>query len=427
MKFSTYILIIFSIFGLSCPLYAQDKPGQPLDEIIAIADDGIVLKSELDAQINTIRQRLRAEGIRFNEDDLRKQVLDSLILKRIQLQMAESRGIRVADTQLNQALDRLAKQNGLTLLQLPSALAADGIDYATFREELRQEIIISQLTQREVARTINITEKEIDDMLSKQTDLDNREFNLGHLLISVASNASLAQVEELREKSQDILDRLRDGEDFAQMAVAYSNGQQALNGGSLGWRQASEVPTLFSDAVQQLGAGEVSDLIRSSSGFHIIKVHEVRGGEKVMLDQYRARHILIRTDEIINDEQAETILTEFRQRIVDGEDFGDIARRESDDPGSALQGGDLGWARADIYAPSFAEKLVGLTPGQLSEPFKSQFGWHLLELLETREYDATQDALRNRAVNALRRRKMEEGTQLWLQRIRDQAYVEMRI
>ncbi|MEM7280181.1 MAG: peptidylprolyl isomerase [Pseudomonadota bacterium] len=427
MKHTTLTTLIIALLGTNSPILAQDKPGQPLDRIIAVADDGVVLSSELDAQMNTIRQRLRADGIRFDETDLRKQVLDSLILKRIQLQMAEARGIRVADTQLNQALDRLARQNGLTLLQLPGALAADGIDYATFREELRQEIIISQLTQREVARTINVTEKEVDDMLAKQNDLDNREYNLGHILISVASDAPLAQVEELRGKAQDILDRLRDGEDFAQMAVAYSNGQQALNGGSLGWRQSSEVPTLFSEHVQKLGSGELSELIRSSSGYHIIKVHEVRGGEKVMLDQYRARHILIRTDEITTDEQAERILTEFRQRIDEGEDFGDIARRESDDPGSALQGGDLGWARADIYAPAFAEKLVGLTPGQLSEPFKSQFGWHLLELMETREYDATQDALRNRAVNALRRRKMEEGTQLWLQRIRDQAYIEMRI
>lgn len=404
--------------------------GAVLDRIVAVVDDGVVLKSELDAQTQLVVSQLRGQGTRMPPTEvLREQVLETLVLQEVQLQRADRLGIRVGDEQLNATLQRIAASNGLTLSQLPAAMAQDGVDYRSFREQVRREMTIEALRQRDVVAKIAVSEREIQRWLEQEdASADTRaEFDISQILVALPQGASVDVAAAAEAKVNELHTRLLNGEDFAELAVAESEGQQALTGGRLGWRKANQIPPAFADVIVQLSSGEVSQPVRSASGWHIFKINEVRGvEEKVVQMQSHARHILLRPNEILDEEGVRDQLVRFRERILEGESFEDIARLESEDPGTAALGGDLGWNPPGTFVPEFERQMDLLQPGEISEPFKSPFGWHIVELIERGERDTTEELRRRRAVQAIRASKQEQETDLWLRRLRDEAWVEIR-
>ena len=411
---------------------AQTTPGTALDRIVAIVNDDIIAWSELDARLNRVRKQLRQSGTTPPAPEaLRRQVLERLILFRVQLQIARESGIRVDDERLNRTLLRLAEQNGLALREFRDAVERDGYDFAEFREEIREEIMIADVRRLRVENQINISQRDIDDyismMESRGTEADRHRYRIGHILIAVPDGASSEEIDAARERAERVLDEIRSGADFANMAVTHSDGQQALEGGDLGWRQASNLPTVFGDAIVRLEVGGVSDPIRSASGFHLVKLIERRGNERQMIRQTRARHILIALDDLTDDTGARRQLSVLRERIVNGQDFGELARTHSDDSGSASKGGELGWIDPGNTIPVFERMMDSLDPGAISEPFKSQYGWHIVQVLERRERDGTETSQRAEARRKLRARRIEENTQAWVRRVRDEAYVEYRL
>ena len=411
---------------------AQTAPGADLDRIVAIVNDDVIAWSELEARLGRIRDELRRSGtILPPEDGLRRQVLERLILLRIQLQLAHDAGIRIDDGRLNQTLLRIAEQNGLTLRGFRDALERDGYDFAKFREEIREEIMISEIRKRRVENQVRISPRDVDDYLStmesRGAEADRYQYRIGHILIAIPDGASSGEIAEAQARAGSVLDEIRAGADFASMAVTHSDGQQALEGGDLGWRQASDLPTVFGDAVTRLEAGEVTEPIRSASGFHLVKLIDRRGSERQIVRQTRARHILIALDELTDDAGARRQLSALHERIVNGEDFAELARTHSDDPGSAPKGGELGWIDPGNTVPVFERAMDSLAPGELGEPFKSQYGWHIVQVLERRERDDTETSRRAEAMRTLRARKIEENLQAWVRQVRDEAYVEYRL
>jgi peptidyl-prolyl cis-trans isomerase SurA len=404
--------------------------GVKLDGIAALVNDGVVLQSELEAQTATIVQRLRNEGTALPPaDSLQKQVLDNLVLGQIQLQRAERDGITIPDEMLNRALSDIAQRNNTTLSGMPALLAADGIDYAAFRNDLREQLIMERLRMRDVTSRIAVSEREIDDYLEREatSSYRNNRYKLSHILISLPANTSPQDLEAAQKKADEIYQKLQNGRDFAELAVTYSNAESALDGGSMGWRNGDSLPTLFAGIVPNLQKGQVSEPIRTASGLHIVKLDDVEGNKPVMEKQVRARHILIETDEIVDDEVAKQKLSEIRMGILGGDDFAAVAKAVSDDAGSAVEGGDLGWAGPNTYVGIFEETLTNLKIGEISMPFRSEFGWHIVEVLERRTHDTTDDVRRTQAITAIRDSKLAEETELWLRQIRDESFVEYRL
>ena len=413
-------------------LPVQGALGTDLDRIVAVVNDDIIASSELEAHLNRAREQLRQSGTAPPPPDaLRRRVLERLILIRLQLQLARDSGIRIDDQRLNRTLLRLAEQNELTLREFRDALERDGYDFAKFREEIRDEIMISEVRKRRVENQINISQRDIDDNLammeSRGTEAERHRYRIGHILIAVPDGASSEEIDEARARAEDVLGEIRAGADFANMAVTHSDGQHALEGGDLGWRQASALPTIFADAVLQLEVGGVSEPIHSASGFHLVKLVDKRGSERQMVRQTRARHILIALDELTDDTEARRQLSELRERIQNGQDFGELARTHSDDSGSASRGGELGWIDPGNTVPVFERMMDSLRSGGISEPFKSQYGWHVVQVLERRERDGTETSQRAEARRRLLARKIEENTEAWVRRVRDEAYVEYRL
>ena len=411
---------------------AQTAPDAALDRIVAIVNDDVIAWSELEVRLEKVREQLRRSGTAAPPPHaLRRQVLERLILTRLQLQLARDSGIRIDDDRLNRTLLRIAEQNELTLREFRDTLERDGYEFAKFREEIREEIMISEVRKRQVENQINISERDVDDHLAtmegRGTDADRHRYRIAHILIAVPDGASSEEIAEARARAGRVLGEVRAGADFANMAVTHSDGQQALEGGDLGWRQASDLPTMFGDAVVRLEAGGVTEPIRSASGFHLVKLVDKRGSERRMVRQTRARHILVVLDELTDDAGARRQLSALRERIVNGQDFGELARIHSDDPGSAPKGGELGWIDPGNTVPVFERMMDSLDAGALSEPFKSQYGWHVVQVLERRERDGTETSRRAEALRTLRARKIEENTQAWVRRVRDEAYVEYRL
>jgi peptidyl-prolyl cis-trans isomerase SurA len=433
MRIFRTFLVLAGIASVS-PLQAQDRQlsdrGELLDGVAAIVNDGIVLRSELRIEIDRIVKRLSAQGTPTPpERTLAKQVLERLVINRIELQRAERVGIQVSDETLNSALANIAQRNSISLAQLPDMLAKEGIDYQSYRSEMRDQIVMEQLRQRDVLAKIIVTPREVDEYLAREAGKPglNQEYQISQILVAISPAATPEQVAAAEKKIDDIARRLKNGEDFAKLAVAYSDGQQALEGGSLGWRKGQELPTLFADLVPGLQKGQVSEPVRSASGFHLVKLDDRRGGEPIVEQQTHVRHILVTTTAILDDDAARQKLLAIRERIAKGDDFAAVAKAASEDPGSAKEGGDLGWMSVGGFAPEFQAVCDKLQVDELSEPFKSRFGWHIVQLLGRRMQDTTEETKRQQAAIAVRNSKLGEETEIWMRRLRDQAFVDYRI
>jgi peptidyl-prolyl cis-trans isomerase SurA len=404
--------------------------GELLDRVVAIVNDGVVLNSDLDAQIDAVTERLHEQKLELPPQNvLRQQVLERMVLQEIQLQHATRAGIKVTDETLNAALQDVAKRNNLTLTQLPDALAQQGIDYPSYRDSVRKDITLTLLRQRDVLQRISVTPREIDQYLEKQskTPSERNEYNVSHILIAVGQEASQAQLDAAAHRAQDVYDRAKAGEDFAKLAVAYSNSQTALDGGALGWRKGGELPTFLSDVVAKLKPGEVSEPLRTPTGYHIVRLNELRGAaQQAIEDQIHVRHILMKTNELADDATVKAKLNAVRDRVLKGEDFAGLAQTSSEDPGSAAEGGDLGWTGPGTFSPEFEQVVAKLKDGEISEPFHTQFGWHIAQMMGHRRFDNTDDIKRRQAMEAIRASKADEETELWLRRMRDEAYVEYK-
>ncbi|GAC1453139.1 MAG: peptidylprolyl isomerase [Steroidobacteraceae bacterium] len=405
--------------------------GELLDRVAAIVNDGVVLNSDLDAQIETVGARLRAQKLELPPQNiLRQQVLERLVLQEIQLQHANRAGVKVSDETLNTALLDIAKRNNMTLSQLPQALASQGIDYPSYREEMRKEITLSMLRQRDVLQHIAVTPREIDQYLEKQarTPSEHSEYNVSHILIAVSQEAGTTQLDQAAKRADEVYRRAKSGEDFAKLAVAYSSSQTALEGGALGWRKGSELPTFLTDVIARLKPGEVGEPLRTPTGYHIIRLNDERGGgnTQTVIDQVHARHILMKTNALADDATVKQKLAALRERIIKGEDFAGLAQTVSEDPGSASEGGDLGWTGPGAFVPEFEQALSGLKDGEITEPVHTQYGWHLIQMQGHRRFDNSDEMKRRQAAEAIRAGKADEETELWLRRLRDDAYVEYK-
>lgn len=402
---------------------------QTLDRIVAVVNDGVILSSDLQQEMTTVKQQLRQRHTPLPPDDvLRSQVLDRLIMKKVQLEMADRVGITVDDNTLNQALRHVAQRNNLTLSQFRDALEAQGMSFSDYRSQLRDEIIIARLRQRQVNDRVHVSPQEIDEHLATQAAADkDSEFLLGHILVALPEAASADQIAAARKKAEAIRKSLLNGANFETTAAAKSDGQNALKGGRLGWRKASQLPTIFADQVLNMSVGDISPIIRSPSGFHIVKLLKRRSADAHVVTQTHARHILIKTNKVVTDKDARMRLESLRKRILHGEKFSELARTHSDDPASAAKGGDLGWITPGTMVPAFQKAMKQLKPGDISEPFKSRYGWHIVEVLGRRKHDSTQEYRRAKAAKEIRDRKSEQALELWLRRLRDEAYVEKRL
>jgi peptidyl-prolyl cis-trans isomerase SurA len=360
---------------------------------------------------------------------LRQQILERLVIQEVQLQRADRAGIKVPDEMLNESLKDVAERNQMTLDQLPRALEAQGINYAAYRDSIRKEMTIQMLRQRDVLARIIVTPREIDHYLEKQQESgENTEYNVSHILLSLPEAASPGQLEDVQQRAADIVQRARGGEDFAQLAVSYSNSKTALEGGQLGWRKSAQLPTFIAELVTAMQTGQVSEPVRTPSGFHIIRLNDQRGAEEqVMINQVHVRHILMRTNELQDDETVRQKLAKLRERILAGEDFAGLAATTSEDPSSAAEGGDLGWQGPKTFVPDFERVIDALEEDEISEPFKTQYGWHIAQLLGRRVHDNTDEVRRQHAFSTLRESKADEETELWLRRLRDEAYIEYKM
>ena len=426
-----YRLITFLAIAatLTCGI-AQAQTFQQLDRIVAVVNSDVIVESELNKRLREIRDELRQNGTTPPEmGALKRQVLERLILDRLQLQIAQKNGLRVEDEELNQTIERIAAQNQLSLRQFRDVLENDGLTFSRFRDQVRDEMLLSRVRQRSVERRVKVSPREIDNFLATAKSQGGQisEFHLAHILVAIPEAASADQISAANERANEVLGRAEDGEDFATLAAEFSDGQQALQGGDLGWRKSSELPTIFAEAVPGLAPGDISDLIRSPSGFHIVKLYDVRGDSKFVVTQTHARHILIRPNDIVSDQQAQLRLAQLRIRIENKDSFFELARANSDDTVSASKGGDLGWLNPGDTVPEFERTMKTLANEELSEPFRTQFGWHIVQVIERREFDDTEQVKRTRAAEQIRKRKVDEEVQNWLRQLRDEAYVELRL
>lgn len=406
--------------------------GVLLDRIAAVVNDGVVLTSQLDEQTEAITERLRQQNTELPPRNvLRRQILERLVVEEIQVQRADKLGIQISDEMLNSALEGVARNNGINFPDLPQALAQQGIDYRTYREEVRRQMTLQMLRQRDVIGRINVSPRELEQAMARAKDSPNQntEYNVSHILVSVPVTASPEQIAAREARAKEAYDKAKAGEDFAQLALTYSDSTTNIEGGSLGWRKGSQLPSIVADQVVKMKAGEVCEPIRTPSGFHIFRLNELRGGiQQAVVAQVHARHILLTTNELEDDQTVEQKLNGIRERIVNGhEDFAAIAAVTSQDPGSAADGGDLGWTGPGTFVPEFEKQIAALQDNQISQPFKTQFGWHIVQVLGRRQHDATEDKMRQQVFAQLRESKAEEETELWLRRLRDEAFVEYRM
>jgi len=421
-------LCLLFLFNQAASATSQVKE---LDYVIAVVNSDVITSTDLKKRIQQVLAQLKNKKQSLPPKNvLYRQILEQLITERIQLQLAERASVIIDDESVNNVIQNIAKENRLTLAEFRDVLQRDGIQYSEFRENVKNEITISQLKKRRVENTIVVTDQEINIELKNQKNNKalSDEFNLGHILIATPEAATPAQIQEAKLKAEQVLARLNIGANFSETAAAYSNGQNALNGGDLGWRQAAQLPSIFTDKVAKLEAGQLTGLIRSPAGFHIVKVIDRRTTEKRrIVEQTQARHILIVPNQVKNNAVVKASLERLRERIKNGDDFAAIAKANSDDKSSAKRGGELGWVNPGATVPEFEEVMAKLSPGEISAPFKSRYGWHIIQVIARRQHDDTKEYLRNTIRKQIGERKVEEAVSNWLRRLRSEAYVEYRM
>ncbi len=404
---------------------------QPLDSVVAIVDNDVIMKSQLDQRVHEVQQTIAKRGGANMPptDVLEKQVLERLIVENLQLQIGDRSGVRITDEELNQAIGTIAQRNNMSVAQFQAALAHDGLSYQDARDQVRREMIISRVRQRRVAERIQVSEQEVKNFLA--SDLGkaqlSEEFHLANILIATPESANSEAIQAAAHKAGDIYTRLKQGADFGQLAVANSGSDNALEGGDMGWRKAAQLPPPFDAQVSALSIGDVTEPTRTPGGFIILKLLEKRGGGNVTRDEVHVRHILLKPNEVRSDAETKVLADRLYERIQGGEDFAELAKSYSEDPGSALNGGDLNWVDPQSLVPEFRQVMADSAQGVVSKPFKTQFGWHILEVLGRRATDNTEQAREQQAMMILRNRKYDEELQSWLRQIRDEAYVEIKL
>jgi peptidyl-prolyl cis-trans isomerase SurA len=401
----------------------------PLDRVVAIVDNDVVMQSQLDQRLREVRATIQKRGAPLPpEHVLTQQVLERLIIENIQLQIGDRSGVRITDEELNQAMGTIAQRNNMSLDQFRAALAHDGLSYDEAREQVRREMIISRVRQRRVAERIQVSEQEVQNFLA--SDLGkiqlSEEYRLANILIPVPDSASPETVQAAARQAQEMYQQLKQGADFGQLAVSRSAGDNALEGGEIGWRKAAQLPSPFDGMVGSLAVGDVTEPVRTPGGFIIIKLEEKRGGSKMLRDEVHVRHILLKPSEIRSEEETQRLAEKLYERIQAGESFADLAKKFSEDPGSKLNGGDLNWVDPESLVPEFREVMNNAPQGQVTKPFRSPFGWHVLEVLGRRATDSSDKFREQQAAQTLRARKYDEELQAWLRQIRDEAYVEIK-
>ncbi len=409
-------------------LVSQNAYAEVLDKIVAVVEDDVILQHELENEVAAIAQKIQASKTAMPPDYvLRKQVLEKMIIQRLQQNLAEKAGITLSEDMLTNSATDIAQRNNMTLEQFKEELQNQGISYKAFLDNMKNEIVINQLRGREIADRIKVTDREIEHFIETEDKAGEGigEYHLGHILIAVKEGASADVIKKALDKSNALVSDLRSGADFTKTAMSVSDDDNALKGGDLGWRGKSDLPTLFVDVVAKMSAGDISEPIRSPSGFHIIKMLEVKGVGAQMITKSKVRHILIKTNELVDDEEAKKRLLSLKQRVADGDDFAALARAHSDDKGSALKGGMLDWVGPDDLVKPFQQAMEKLAINEISEPVQTQFGWHLIQVLERENKDNTSDFKKNQIRDIIRKRKIEEETELWLRRLRDESYVEI--
>ena len=401
-----------------------------IDRVIAVVDSGVIMESELNLRVQDIIGRLRSEGTELPPKELlEEQVLERLIIEEIQLQIGDSAGVKISDAELNRALSMLASQNSMNLEQFKESLDANNSSYIKLRDSVRKELIIQRVQRGKVGANIEISEQEIENFLNSEEGRSKlaEQYNVQQILLSLNSEAPESKVNSTKEKGADIIRRYNEGESFEKLAATYSSDQNALEGGGLGWRKATELPTLFSDVVTKMKVGEASELIRSGAGFHIIRLAEKKGDVVKFEDQTLVRHILVQPSEIRSEKQTKDLMNEIYQKLADGEDFKQLARQHSEDPGSKMEGGELGWSAPDTFDPAFEAVMNSVDIGVFSTPFQSSFGWHILEVLDRRNEDISDDVRKNRAYSIIFNRKFEQELQRTLIELRSESYVDIKL
>lgn len=426
---------ILTLLALLVPLTlfaaTSDEP-LLMDRIVAVVNDDVVTYSELQGEIQIIKAKLASRGADAPmppEKAIISQALERLILFKLQLQEADRLGIKAPDATVANLIGGIAKRNNMSLLEMRDLMIREGVDFDQYREQIRRQYVLTQLRNKAVLNRIQISKAEVDTFLASEgSKLAGRSaYHLLHILVATPDGASPQQVIAARRKADDLMQKLSDGANFQALAQTSSDGRQALDGGDLGWMEASQVPSVFADAAAEMGRNEVRGPFRSSSGFHIIMLADYKGGGEALVPQTHARHILIRTDEVTSDDDARVRLERLHERLVNGEDFEALARSHSNDTASAINGGDLKWVNPGDFVPEFEEQMSRLKPGELSAPFRTQFGWHIVQVLERRQHDISDNIRRAKAKEALRDRKADEAMELFLRRLHDEAYIERQL
>ena len=401
-----------------------------LDRVVAVVDSGVVMESQLNQRVQDIIGRLRSDGIELPPKEvLEEQILERLIIEEIQLQIGDQAGVKISDAELNRALSMIASENSMNLEQFKESLDANNDSYVKLRDQVRKELIIQRVQRGKVGANIEISEQEIENFLNSEEGRSKlaEQYNVQQILLSLSSTAPENEVNLVKEKGADLIERYKEGESFEKLAATYSSDQNALEGGSLGWRKSSELPSLFSNVVVKMKVGEISELIRSGAGFHIIRLSEKRGDVVKFEDQTLVRHILIQSSEIRSENQTKELINEIHQELIDGEDFKQLARQHSEDPGSKMEGGELGWSSPDSFDPAFEAVMNSVDIGEMSKPFQSSFGWHILEVLDRRNEDISDDVRKNRAYSIIFNRKFEQELQRTLIELRSESYVDIKL
>ena len=412
-----------------CSLFITNAYAELVDKIAAIVEEDVILEGELQREIAMVEARMRESKAQLPpETVLRRQVLEKLIMDKLQQQLAERAGVTISEEMLNNAAADIAQRNNMSLENFRTELENSGMSYKAFLDGVRNEIIINQVRAKEIGSRVKVSDSEVEHYIETQGSSGDEaiQYHLGHILIALKEGSSSSEIQKAEKKASELVKKLRAGQDFAQTAISESEDSNALKGGDLGWRTLNDIPSQLADGVKKMRLNEVSDPIRSSSGYHIIKLLDKKSDvDNHVITTTKVRHILIKTNELIDDSEARRRLLELKKRIMDGDDFATLAKSHSDDKGSAIKGGDLGWVEPGNLVKPFEDAMNRLSPNELSEPVQSQFGWHLIQVLDRKEKDNASEHRKNMVREAIRKRKIEEETELWLRRLRDEAYVEI--